>query len=432
MSLPAAFETSRWLRAGLLVLPLMMGAALVGSGLSDRRRTHEASELLVRGQADWLLRSLAQSFRDADGPPDAEQLVALYDELESDGLRYLALLRPDGRIGVEAGAPLAGSPKSLGGARAPAGDNLFQLERVGARVRVTAEPPLRRPRRPVRPAWAARAHAQRGRLLLAMEFEPTVADRLSDDADRAFALSVATAGLLMLVAGGLWYQLRRRELQARALEREHRLAQLGEMSAVLAHEMRNPLASLKGHAQLLLEKLPKETREAKKAERIVLEATRLESLSHTLLDFVRSAEVERTPSDIVPLIEQAADQVAKGRVRIALPSAPLRQVAVDPLRMQQVLLNLLENALQVSPNDREVEVTVNQTARTLTLEVRDYGPGLPPGEEQKIFEAFHTTKTQGTGLGLAIARRIVELHAGQLSARNHPDGGAVFALELPM
>jgi len=432
MSLPASFETSRWLRAGLLVLPLMMGAALVGSGLSDRRRTHEASELLVRSQAEWFLRSLVQSFRDTDGPLDAAELAAVYEELESDGLRYLALLRPDGRVGIEAGEPLASPTAVIASASGRASDSLLRLERAGARVRVTAEPPLRRPRRLLRPPRAQRAHAPGGRLLLAMEFEPTVADRLRDDADRAFALSVATAVLLMLVAGGLWYQLRRRELQARALEREHRLAQLGEMSAVLAHEMRNPLASLKGHAQLLLEKLPKETREAKKAERIVIEATRLESLSHTLLDFVRSAEVERTPSDIVALIEQAADQVAKNRVRIALPSTPLRQVAVDPLRMHQVLVNLLDNAIQVSPTDRDVDVVVNQTARTLTLEVRDHGPGLPAGEEQKVFEAFHTTKTQGTGLGLAIARRIVELHAGRLSARNHPDGGAVFALELPL
>lgn len=406
-----------------------MGAALVGSGVSDRRRTHEASELLVRSQAEWFLRSLAQSFRDTEGPPDADQLTAVYEELESDGLRYLALLRPDGRVGVEAGAPLAG-PTAL--ASGSAGASGVRLERVGARVRMTAEPPLRKPRRLLRPSWAARAHAQRVRLLLALEFEPTLADRLRDDADRAFVLSVATAGLLMLVAGGLWYQLRRRELQARALEREHRLAQLGEMSAVLAHEMRNPLASLKGHAQLLLEKLPSETREAKKAERIVLEATRLESLSRALLDFVRSAEVERRPTDIVPLIEQAADQVAKARIRIGLPSTPLRQVVVDPLRIHQVLVNLLDNAIQVSPEDRDVDVVVNQTPRTLTLEVRDYGPGLPAGEEQKIFEAFHTTKTQGTGLGLAIARRIVELHEGRLSARNHPDGGAVFALELPM
>jgi two-component system sensor histidine kinase HydH len=204
------------------------------------------------------------------------------------------------------------------------------------------------------------------------------------------------------------------------------------MSAVLAHEMRNPLASLKGHAQLLLEKLPPETREAKKAERIVLEATRLEDLSSTLLDFVRSGKVDRQPTDVTSLIQQAAEQVGAERVQIVTPGAMARSVALDPLRMHQVLVNLMQNALQVSPENRGIEVVAKQTTRTLTLEIRDHGPGLQAGEEQKIFEAFHTTKTQGTGLGLAIARRIVELHEGRLSARNHPEGGAVFSVELPL
>lgn len=430
MALPGSFEASRWLRAGLLVLPLVMGAVLVRSALSDRGRTYEASDLLVRGQVDGFLRSVAQSLRNAEGSPDEEQLSAVYEELEGDGLRYLALLKPDGTARVEAGSPLAGSKPRL--AVGTGQDGFLAVERVGPRVRVTAEPPLRRLRRPPRFARGARAQVQRGRLLLAMEFEPTVADRLRADADRAFTLSVIAACLLTLVAGGLWYQLRRRELQAHALEREHRLAQLGEMSAVLAHEMRNPLASLKGHAQLLLEKLPPETREAKKAERIVLEATRLEDLSSTLLDFVRSAEIDRQPTDVVSLIQQAADQVGADRVQIVVPGAPARPVALDPLRMHQVLVNLMQNALQVSPEDRGIEVVVHQAPRTVTLEVRDHGPGLNPGDEQKIFEAFHTTKTQGTGLGLAIARRIVELHDGRLSARNHPEGGAVFVVEVPL
>lgn len=196
--------------------------------------------------------------------------------------------------------------------------------------------------------------------------------------------------------------------------------------------MRNPLASLKGHAQLLLEKLPSETREAKKAERIVREATRLEDLSTTLLDFVRSGKVERQPTDVMALIRQAAEQVGTDRVQVVAPEGTVEAVQLDPLRMHQVLVNLMQNALQVSPEDQGIEVLVQRTSRAITLEVRDHGPGLQPGDEQKIFEAFHTTKTHGTGLGLAIARRIVELHEGRIRARNHPEGGAVFEVELPV
>lgn len=124
----------------------------------------------------------------------------------------------------------------------------------------------------------------------------------------------------MLVAGALWWQLRRQELAARTLERERRLAQLGEMSAVLAHEMRNPLASLKGHAQLLVEQLPQGTREAKKAERIVGEAERLETLSTTLLDLVRSGAIERRAVDVMALVRQVAEQVDVERIAIEGPA----------------------------------------------------------------------------------------------------------------
>jgi two-component system sensor histidine kinase HydH len=258
-----------------------------------------------------------------------------------------------------------------------------------------------------------------------------VADRLRNDADRAFALSAVTALVLMLVAGMLWWQLRRRELQVASLEHERRLAQLGEMSAVLAHEMRNPLASLKGNAQLLLEQLPSESREAKKAERVVSEATRLEALSRTLLDFVRSGSVERRPVDVVSLLRHAIDEVGPDRVELTTQGDVGRPVKLDSLRMNQVLVNLLENALDVSSDNQPVEVALEVRGQTLRVEVRDSGPGLEPGDEAKIFEAFHTKKTHGTGLGLAIARRIVQMHGGTLTARNHPEAGAVFVVELP-
>jgi len=258
-----------------------------------------------------------------------------------------------------------------------------------------------------------------------------VADRLRKDADRTFAASVATAAVLALIAGGLWWQLKRRERQTESIERERRLAQLGQMSAVLAHEIRNPLASLKGQAQLLVEQLPDAGRESKKAHRIVEEALRLEALSQTLLDFVRSGNVEHQSVDAVGLLQQAAEATAPGRVRVSTRGNVERKVTLDPLRMHQVLVNLLQNAVHASNDEQPIEVMVERTERRLRIEIRDHGPGLPSGEEAKIFDAFQTSKTHGTGLGLAIARRIVELHEGTLAAHNHPDGGAVFVLEIP-
>lgn len=428
MTVQTFFATSRWLRLSLLLLPLCMGAALVTSSISDRQRAYTASELLIRGQVDWLLRSLGQALRSADGPADRQVLEEMLEEFEPEGLRYLALLDQSGAVRVAAGTSDAGPPVK---ALANPGASL-EIARVGTRVRVAASPPKRRfrglPGRRLRPGFEAR----RARPLLVLEFEPALADTLRRDADRAFALSAVAALVLMLVAGALWWQLRRQELAARTLERERRLAQLGEMSAVLAHEMRNPLASLKGHAQLLVEKLPQDTREAKKAERIVAEAARLETLSTTLLDFVRAGTIDRRATDVTVLIHQAVEQVGPERIEVEGPPSGGVEVNLDPIRMHQVLVNLLQNALQASSDDEPVRVLVSRTGKRLRIEVRDRGPGLPPGDEMAVFEAFHTKKTHGTGLGLAIARRIVELHEGQISASNHPEGGAVFVVELPL
>jgi signal transduction histidine kinase len=99
--------------------------------------------------------------------------------------------------------------------------------------------------------------------------------------------------------------------------------------------------------------------------------------------------------------------------------------------MEQVLRNLLENAVQASPAASVVEADIVVERGKLVMRVRDHGKGLPAGTEQRIFEPFHTTRTQGTGLGLAVARRIVEQHGGQIRAENHPDGGALFTLVIP-
>jgi signal transduction histidine kinase len=100
--------------------------------------------------------------------------------------------------------------------------------------------------------------------------------------------------------------------------------------------------------------------------------------------------------------------------------------------MEEVLVNLLRNAREASPAEKPVEVTLGlRGERSLAIEVRDHGPGIEPGEEERVFEPFYTRRAKGTGLGLALARRIVEGHGGTITAHNHPDGGAVFSVRLP-
>jgi two-component system sensor histidine kinase HydH len=197
------------------------------------------------------------------------------------------------------------------------------------------------------------------------------------------------------------------------------------MAAVMAHEIRNPLASLKGHAQLLLESAGGRAAEAALAQHVVDGALRLERISTSLLDLARAGSLERTPLDVRELLEGVAAR--HPRVRLEAPRA--LTWPVDPLRITQVLTNLVDNALQAS-SDSEVTLSLDEQPAGLTIDVRDQGPGVPAAERARIFEPFVTTKVTGTGLGLAIASRLVGLHGGTLELVDVPRG-ALFRITLP-
>lgn len=208
-----------------------------------------------------------------------------------------------------------------------------------------------------------------------------------------------------------------------------RLASLGRMSAVLAHEIRNPLGSLKGHAQLLQESLEPGSLAQKRAARVVQETVRLELLVLQLLEFVRSGQVERVPVDLAGFIHETLVEEDNARVYFIGFDTP-EVLPVDPLRLRQVLTNLIRNALEASPEDGPVEVELRGDENKVRIFVRDRGPGIPAGQEEAIFEPFHTNRVRGVGLGLAVSRQIVELHQGTLFARNRFDGGAEFCICL--
>jgi two-component system sensor histidine kinase HydH len=265
---------------------------------------------------------------------------------------------------------------------------------------------------------------------MVLEVEPLVVQDLQRRATYMVMLGSASALVLMVSALFFMRQSLRAEEMERSLESQRRLAALGEMSAILAHEIKNPLAALKGHAQLLEEGLEPGSRARRKSERVVQEAMRLERLVHQLLDFVRSGRVERAPVDIAELAREAAEAVDADRIDLRIDPG-LSAVALDRDQIFQVLTNLLRNALQASAADGRVELAISTEAGRLRLEVLDRGEGIPPGEEEAIFEPFRTHRAKGVGLGLAVARRIVEMHDGTIKAANREGGGAAFRLELP-
>ena len=417
----------RWVRWGWLAITVTMGAALVGTAWMGRNRAVAAATTLNRGQSLVLFESIRQQVRAMSDVPAAGQLDTLLRQHSAAGLAYLAFYDSAGALVAEAGKPA--QPVALP-ARRPPGPP--QMETVGSRVRLwgfaglTAPPPEPVAERGAAPPAAARPR----RLAFVMEFEPLVAERLAAEATNTLLLSILMAAALIAAGGIFWRLSVRQELIEQRLEEQRRLGALGEMSAVLAHELRNPLASLKGHAQLLAERLKGGSSERGKADLVVTEAQRLEALTSDLLDFARSGPMARRPADPAALLQACADEVARGGFLVQSAAAPASW-PMDEGRMRQALVNVLRNAHQASPEGTQPEATVGRSNGSLVFTVRDYGNGLAPGDDKRIFSPFYTTRTTGTGLGLAVALRVVELHGGTITAGNHPDGGAVFRIAIP-
>ena len=263
-----------------------------------------------------------------------------------------------------------------------------------------------------------------------MEFVP-VAPSLVSRAHSAFVLAWVGAAILTLATLLFWRTSLRYEAIRQRLEEQRRLALLGEMSAVLAHEIRNPLASLKGHAQLLAERMSDGTPEKRKADRVVDEAKRLEVLTNDLLDFARSGPLDLRRVDPAAVLRAAAAELPQGSIVVDTSRAPESWLLDERRFGYAVLANILRNAVQASPPNRPAQASVSVENGSLVYLVHDHGEGLPAGDEERIFDPFFTTRTTGTGLGLALARRIVELHGGRISAANAATGGAIFRVELP-
>jgi two-component system, NtrC family, sensor histidine kinase HydH len=402
----------------LIAAALLMGAALLATVWTTRRGVLDASETLERGQAGVLSEGIrARLAGELPSQSDLEEILA---ELEPEGLTYIATFDRQGRLLASAGEGLGGPPP-LDRSEARPGVPVA----VGDRLRVVLRNPLRRGWR--RAAAAGGFGMQRPGPLV-MEFEPRVADGLRAAAGQTLAIGAIAAGGLLLAALVLFRWILHREALERRLEHERRLAHLGQMSAVLAHEIRNPLASLKGNAQLLARALPEGEKTRAKADRVVGEAIRLETLTNDLLEFARTGSIRREPTDPAALLRDAAASVAGDRIAIADAGAPPEWL-LDRERMRQVLTNLLDNAVQTGALPVEARVTLD--GGRLVFAVRDRGAGIPAEDLPRLFEPFFSRRTQGTGLGLAVSKRLVELHGGAIQARNLPDGGAEFSVSLP-
>ncbi len=243
-------------------------------------------------------------------------------------------------------------------------------------------------------------------------------------------------GMVGTLAAGLSGYIVARGL-GRSVLRAEELAEVGQIAAGMAHELRNPLTSIKMLVQVDREKAEARGLPSDDLYAIEQEIRRMENRLNSFMDFARPPRPERRLLDLVPVVEQTmalvGGRAGKQRVefRFVRPEAPV-QAEADGEQIRQLLVNLALNALDVMPRGGILEVEIPpSTDGQVELRVLDTGPGIAPGHLTRLYEPFFTSKETGLGLGLAVSQRIARDHGGSLHARNRPEGGACFVLRLP-
>ena len=228
-----------------------------------------------------------------------------------------------------------------------------------------------------------------------------------------------------------------RQLQEE-IRRTEKLAALGGLAAGVAHEIRNPLSSIKGMASYFGSKFPEDSEDREAARVMMDEVDRLNRVISELLDFARPSELTRRPADIPMLLAHslkliAPDAEAKNiTIRQKIAIDPDERPVIDADRFSQCLLNLYLNAIQAMPTGGQMQIDVWITDdNAIHFTINDTGEGIPEKQQKHIFDPYYTTKPKGTGLGLAIVHKIVASHGGRISVQSRPGEGAHFHITLP-
>jgi PAS domain S-box-containing protein len=230
--------------------------------------------------------------------------------------------------------------------------------------------------------------------------------------------------------------------QERAIEAALRLRE--DFISIAAHELRTPMTTVFARLQLAERRLSRENYDKDALRRdldIVRKgADRLRGLLERLLDIsrIRSGrlELDRAPTDVVALTRTVAGELAETagqEIVVRGPASSAEDADIDPVRIEEVLTNLIDNAIKYGASDRPIEIDITEGPSSVRVSVSDRGPGVAPEQRELIFKPFHRASpdSRGVGLGLHVAREIVKLHGGSLTVEERAGGGAKFVLVLP-
>jgi len=436
---------------GLLVVVLLLAVSLVVTAVLSYRASRAAADAVLLSRAVEVAASLRAAARFSSAE-DGDTLQTLIKELATEEIG-LHVTRAGGRVVAGAGGP---APLQIGErvdrrvVRAIQADGQVQRVANGPRGEYLEYwQPVGGPPRPGR-GWRWRSKRWPGfgpklgpgpgfpraggrrPTLLRVTVDHSVADDVLAPARNTLAVSGTSAGVLLVLGLMLYAGARRARRMDQELQRRRALTALGEMAAVLAHEIRTPLGSIKGNAQLIGEAHPSDER----AAAVVREAGRLERLVNGLLDYARPATPRRVPTNPDEVADRAAEIVlAKaGAAGVNLLTDPAQQgecLQADPDQLVQVLVNLLQNAVEASSDGQNVVLRVRRSRGQVSFAVLDSGEGLGDEDLEQLLRPFYSTKRAGTGLGLSVARQIVEQHGGRLRMERRPGGGVLAEATLP-
>jgi PAS domain S-box-containing protein len=357
---------------------------------------------------------------------DLSDRVSLEKQLRSSEARWRTIIESavDGVVVIDAHGRIE--------AFNPAAERLFgysEREVCGSNVNILMPSPYHEEH----DHYLARYHATHVKKIIGIGREVT--GRRKDGSTFPLQLSVAE----MVLDGepkftGILHDLTERTRIEAQLREQAALARLGEMAAVIAHEVKNPLAGIRGAIQIIGGRLPKDSKDAQITREIVSRIDALNVLMKDLLLFARPPQPKPSPVELQALVRTTADLLSadpalKGVHVEVEGSAP--PVLADPDLLKIVFVNLLVNGAHAMNGEGVLRVGIGSQGQAAEIAFRDNGPGIPEDVRARIFTPFFTTKSRGSGLGLPTVKRLVEAHHGTVNIECPPTGGTTVTVQLP-